>query len=532
MRVCEGRHGFTWDRALGTISVFHFNYPGDFASQQIAVGHALKRRHYQEKLKQNNDLKQLASSSSQADSTVSVGSRPRRAGRPRGARTKLLVNRIQPVLVGLPQLAFLRMRLEGIDPRTAWLLCIPSAEADGDLADDKAGIEQQRWKIHDRLVELAEAWDRSPAGGGKLRRQIEVLRTARRTTHGPGATEVTESSEEAEEDWEQDADNDIDEHGRAPRSVASVRDNPTRFRADFGASPSPALAPSLTFERSAAAQQVAAVNAVAAALGPVVGGPARIRSQPPALPRPAAGDPLSRWLAEPIARRLASHRIDTVAELVQLVRKGRGWHRDLPRIGSVQAARIEAWVSGLPLAGAGGPTEPSGGRSAPSQAADLQAWSTWAKKAGVGGLVEFVRSVMAAGELPDAGHARLRGLAHDWEWLRCRVGTLGGLDATQLARRKQGERFVLWLHLVHWRDAPPIQLAELTESISLGARDEGNELVQAYRAFLGSIPASWIGGKAARRSETEWRPFRGALSQHSQTCAIGAVRVVLGCYGR
>jgi len=142
----------------------------------------------------------------------------------------------------------------------------------------------------------------------------------------------------------------------------------------------------------------------------------------------------------------------------------------------------------------------------------------------VPGVVSLTRDIMVAGEVFKVS---VSALARDWAWIRSRVRSLGGPGSTQLARSTQGERFVLWLHLVHRRragtgsalDAPP-------------SAGELQAMLDAYSEFLENIPASWIGAKAARRSETGWRPFRGALSEHSKVCAIGAVRVVLGGQGR
>ena len=438
----------------------------------------------------------------------------RRAGRPSGSRTRLLVERAEPVSVGLAEIAFLRMRLEGIEPRSAWLRCMHGADADEDVAEDVAAIERQRWAIQRRLVDLAQAADAAwPVGSAlpRLARHVQVLLTSLRDADAVSGRPALPRVSDDHDDFDS-----ILALGRSNVRAAGV--SPTGFRASFGLAleDDRSADAASSFDRSPVAAQVEAVNAVASALGlsgrglPTAGAVGAV---------PA--DRIEKWFSPRIAARLSSHGVLAVRDLAALVLGDPGrWHRRLRRVGVIQASRIEAWLSALPWLP---PLEKDVLRGPPG--ASSCAWYSelmaWTREAGVPGVVGLAYQLLGSMDVFD-----VRAFSRDWAWAGERAAALGGPDATRLARAAQGERFVLWLHLVYRANSSPEGMPSLSAP-SPPCPARLRRALDGYELFLENIPASWIGAKAARRSDTGWRPFRGPLSEHSRACALSSLRRVL-----
>ena len=226
---------------------------------------------------------------------------------------------------------------------------------------------------------------------------------------------------------------------------------------------------------------------------------------------PLPADPVSAWLDERVAARLAVVGIRTLGELVFWVRtKGFNWHRGIPKLGPEGAARIVRWVH--EHEGTLG-TLPSPALVPLSQV-DTRAL-TPPPRIGIVPLERF----SPPSELDGSNGSNRAPLAHckiaavnDHEavqaWLRLRVaGT-----HTWRAYRKEAERFLLW--------------AVMQQRKALSSLD-GDDCV-AYRDFLAAPGLEWTGPRNAQRWSDAWRPFEGPLSARSQAVAMTVVGATTG----
>ena len=217
---------------------------------------------------------------------------------------------------------------------------------------------------------------------------------------------------------------------------------------------------------------------------------------------PQPQDPTAAWLAPETAQRLAAVGVRTLAELVGFVRlHGHRWHRKVPRIGPQGAARLVAWLDAqaatlgtLPLATRVPRAQLDLRLATPARATGIVPIERLAVPAGLSGVdgtnrAPAARCRIAAGH----DHAALQ------EWLALR--TPGG--HTWRAYRREAERFLLWSVLVA-RQA----LSSLTASDCV-----------AYRRFLQTPDADWIGLRSTQRWSPAWRPFEGPLSARSAQTA-------------
>jgi site-specific recombinase XerD len=222
---------------------------------------------------------------------------------------------------------------------------------------------------------------------------------------------------------------------------------------------------------------------------------------------PAPGDPVSAWLDEKRAARLAVVGIQTLEELLYWIRnKGFHWHRGIPRLGPEGAARVVRWLQehaaslgALPSAAL-----------FPLSRVDTAALTPPPRM----GVVPLERLVLPADRNGSRGLNRAAlercklAAANDLQalqaWLRLRVEG----SHTWRAYRKEAERFLLWA-VLHRRKA----LSSL----------DGDDCV-AYRDFLAKPGLEWTGPRHAQRWSEAWRPFEGPLGARSQQAAMTIVR--------
>ncbi len=222
---------------------------------------------------------------------------------------------------------------------------------------------------------------------------------------------------------------------------------------------------------------------------------------------PAPADPVTAWLDERLAARLAVVGIRTLEELVFWIRtKGFNWHRGVPKVGPEGAARTVRWLREHESTLG---TLPSPALVPMSQVDTVAL--TPPPRIGIVPLERFRPPSERDGSrgLNRASQERCKvAAANDYEaihaWLRLRVqGT-----HTWRAYRKEAERFLLW--------------AVMERRKALSSLD-GDDCV-AYRDFLAAPGPEWVGPRNAQRWSEAWRPFEGPLSVRSQASAMTIVR--------
>ncbi|WP_177225027.1 phage integrase family protein [Variovorax sp. 770b2] len=220
---------------------------------------------------------------------------------------------------------------------------------------------------------------------------------------------------------------------------------------------------------------------------------------------PTAADPLSSWLDESIARRMARAGLKDVGQLVEHVNAhGDRWWLHVPGVGVRKSVRVLEWLK----------------LHAKEIKMDVGAHVFLQRKRVPAHLLEkVVKSgtalrpyekfevppALAGGpRLPEQGEGEcLLTARSDREavdaWLDAATGGADGAPrsaSTSRSYRKEAERLLLWTVLVR------------RKAISSLHEDD----VQAYRDFLGAPPADWCGPRHAQRWSPRWRPFEGPLA--------------------
>ncbi|MDO9134119.1 phage integrase family protein [Hydrogenophaga sp.] len=251
-------------------------------------------------------------------------------------------------------------------------------------------------------------------------------------------------------------------------------------------------------------------------------------------PRPDADTSI--WLAGTLASTLAQMQITTLRQLVKFIgATGRNWHRKVPRLGPIRAARLQAWLSEhadtvgriqttgpawtpyvplksalVPLKRAGGTVvdlmpEPGGALALPASQrpgwdiAPLELLQVPARLDGQEGLFR-VRG-------PNLYEAKTD-LDAITVWLRSFL--VAEKKRTFEAYRREAERFLIWCYSV---------AHVAVSSVSIGH-------AQAYQAFLKNIPAECIGDDRVTRDDPRWKPWRGQLSPKSQTYSLTVIKLM------
>lgn len=226
------------------------------------------------------------------------------------------------------------------------------------------------------------------------------------------------------------------------------------------------------------------------------------------------------WFIESLAARLALGGVTTLAELHARMSARPAWWHDLPGIGVGKAHALERFVgahaSTLGALPAWAANEEETGRAATIPPPTLAVASP---------LMPLERFV-----LPDTLSGRSGRFRADpsqchltatddreavFAWLAAKgpvLGEGGRLSHTQLAYRKEAERFLLWITLERHC---ALSSATVEDCI-------------AYRDFLLDPPMPWCGPRAIPRWHTGWRPLEGPLSPRSCAYAMSVLGNLFG----
>ena len=220
--------------------------------------------------------------------------------------------------------------------------------------------------------------------------------------------------------------------------------------------------------------------------------------------RPQLTDGISVWFRPIVFRTLAQEGLHTLGDLKACIEtRGSGWHRPIPRIGPGKARALERWFAANAESLGSLKLLPD---TRPANLATLNPDATLP-------LVPLDR-VSSVVDTLDGSQGRNRGAAfclisarNDLEAVQAYLYRFRGKDKTLRSYKKELERFLLWC-VCKRRIALSSVLTEECE---------------AYKDFLASPDADWMGAKVSRASP-RWRPFEKSLKPESQKYAVQVLR--------
>lgn len=219
---------------------------------------------------------------------------------------------------------------------------------------------------------------------------------------------------------------------------------------------------------------------------------------------PKAGDALLAWLDEALAHRLMEAGLNTLGDLQRhIARRGKHWHRHIPRVGPVAAGRLAHWLTMLGLNDDKGIASPPAGRQ------DIACK-----------VIEPLERVAVPGELSGATgtnrcYASKLKAIDDLSAIQAWLASLGGRIHTVRSYRTQSERFLLWM--IYEQQKP---LSSATTEDCTSYRDFLNALGGDQLWYWKLPRETWIGARSTPRWSEDWRPFAGGLSPSSQKLAV------------
>ena len=221
---------------------------------------------------------------------------------------------------------------------------------------------------------------------------------------------------------------------------------------------------------------------------------------------PLPANPVAAWFDEAIAERLAAAGIETLDDLLRLMKKhGPIWHRQVAKVGPAAAQRVQRWLAE--------------NRLLVSESLPISSKPNLRTMALETGIVPFERLMMPQelSGISGSNRAYANKLeAHDdyaaiQTWLR----SIGSKEHTVRSYRSQAERFLLWM--IFERNKP---LSSATTEDCISYRDFLNAL-EPDKLWFWHLPRErWIGPRSAPRWSEDWRPFSGALAPSSQRQAV------------
>jgi len=211
------------------------------------------------------------------------------------------------------------------------------------------------------------------------------------------------------------------------------------------------------------------------------------------MPAPLVTDDVHRWLPTRTARALASHGIQTLAELTVRIPRRRRWWAGVPGLGASGARQVVVFFAAHPQL-----TERARALLPAGAHRDVVPWERLYVPHEVDGSRGTFRAPAATCTIS---------ATNDYEAVQSWL-SLHESIATQRAYRKEAERLILWAVLERGR-----ALSSLTTDDAI-----------AYRTFLRNpIPRGrWV-GPARPRSAGDWKPFTGGLATRSAAYALSVI---------
>ncbi len=410
----------------------------------------------------------------------------RKAGRPIGSRAKI-VKEVRAI--GVHHFAFVRSSLLGMDLAKAFERYLAWSEPTTDLRY----VQNRREALLKQIIEEGRAYDASQQGHFKITDLLDLLRS----DAAPAKAVVLPTLDE----W-------LESEGMDPDGWSEA-DMLTEYKAHFGLDNADAIDAAANL-KDPAGERVRALNHLETVISTI----------------PKASDRLESWFAKPVAKKLHNVGLLTLADLMNFINvygyrwysgiKGFGvnranqvlrWldleqeHLNMLISGSVRAPKSKLALNVSTLLPALLPTPTSltqfgSGTSVSSELARIQVTPNLDGERGV------FRSHMA--NSLDA--------KNDLEAVNQWLSGYQEKPHTHRSYRKEAERFLLWC------------ARELKKPLS----SVNSPDCQEYRAFLKSVPTSWINKATVKRTDPAWRAFRSQPSPASQKQALVILQALFG----
>lgn len=229
-------------------------------------------------------------------------------------------------------------------------------------------------------------------------------------------------------------------------------------------------------------------------------------------------DPVEAWLSQSLAAHLRTVGIVTVANLADFIDlNGFRWHRRVPGLGAVRAARLVAWLSPL-MQGLGRPLRAASVK--PSRqlalARDQRIASLDPTRLERYGLVPLERLAVPPELDGRRGIFRDQGpnvfdAQDDLTAIKCWLRRYEPTPRTHRAYLHAVEVFYLWSVCLRRKPLSSLMEADIHD----------------FRSFLAAPPADWIQARGVDRASDDWRPLRGALNPASQRHLVTVVGALL-----
>jgi site-specific recombinase XerD len=230
--------------------------------------------------------------------------------------------------------------------------------------------------------------------------------------------------------------------------------------------------------------------------------------------RPAAADPVERWLAPNLAEKLAARGLLTLgqARAALAARRTPRWE-EVPGVGQVWADRLQAWMDENEVAAPPSSTEKPASAIVPLERFRLALPSSQPA---------FPVSAAAAPPSPPALDASR--VTDDKRAIELWLETRASNPNTLRAYRKNAERLLFWCQLER-RITFPEMLVQDCLHYRTWLQTLGRKTPEEWAKAGWHIPAEqWIGPRHAHRSSEAWRPFEGALAPGSVAQDLLTVR--------
>jgi len=254
--------------------------------------------------------------------------------------------------------------------------------------------------------------------------------------------------------------------------------------------------------------------------------------------RPRADSQLEIWLAGPVRKALLELGITTAGQLVSFIAvQGRTWYRRVDRLGEVRASRLLAWLDDhaatlgsirrcgpawdayRPLKSEITPLErapqvvkleyETGSLVAEPSSTDI------VQRSGIAPLelLQVPQEIDGSRGVFRAQAPNHFGASTDMQAVNIWLATF--LTAKKMrtfeAYRREVERFYIWC------------LQEARTALS----SVSTAHAMRYQRFLAEIPVTYIGNARVTREDPRWRPWRGPLTQKSQSYALTVIKVMM-----
>jgi integrase len=235
--------------------------------------------------------------------------------------------------------------------------------------------------------------------------------------------------------------------------------------------------------------------------------------------KPTPADLLQCWFDEQMVERFAAAQTPVInfQDLMDLIeRRGKYWHRFVPKIGLVKAARIEAWLSKNGLL--------------PDEGVIALVNTPGSQQSGIVPLELFIPPFHLSGERgTNRCFSNKITANNDLDAIEAWLASRGDRPHTIRSYRTNVERFLLWIILEKGKALSSATIEDCTDCRNfLGALEDCGdhndflEMLNKGKTWSWNIPLDqWVGpSRGTTRRSKYWKPFNGKLAKSSQSLSL------------